>query len=138
MNDVTPHAWPDSLDASMLTAFLAVAIALPALGYFFLVIDVRRYLRSLRRAIATIVYRDTGTPDWARPLGPRCVTVFGLPWPCSEEELLVAYRQKIKSLHPDHGGDERRFLLLQGYFEEALRMIRKQEETAAGAAGGRQ
>ena len=96
----------------------------------FAVIDVRRYLRSLRRAISTIVYRDGGTPDWARPQVPRCVAVFGLAWPCTEEELTQAYRRKIKTLHPDRGGDERQFRMLQGYFEEALAMTRKQQAAA--------
>jgi hypothetical protein len=124
------HVWPDSLDSAALTVFFIAAIALPALGYAFAVIDFRRWLRSLRRAISTIVYRDSGMPEWARPQVPRCVAVFGLGWPCSEEELATAYRGKIKRLHPDRGGDERRFLLLQRYFEEALEMVRKQQASA--------
>jgi hypothetical protein len=127
MEKTAPHAWPATpLDAAVLVAFISVAIALPVLGYIFAYVDFRRYLRSLRRAISTIVYRDMGTPDWARPKIPRCIAVFGLDWPCSEEELTHCYRRKIKTLHPDHGGDERRFRLLQGYFEEALAMVREQ------------
>jgi hypothetical protein len=131
--DTTPHSWPDSLDALALVGFVALAIALPILGYIFAYVDFRRYLRSLRRAISTIVYRDMGTPEWARPKIPRCVAVFGLEWPCSEDELTKSYRNKIKTLHPDRGGDERRFRMLQGYFEEALRLVREQSTTASRA-----
>jgi hypothetical protein len=92
-------------------------------------------LRSLRRAISTIVYRDMGTPDWAVPKVPRCVAVFGLDWPTTEVELTRAYRNKIKKLHPDSGGDERRFLMLQRYFEEALAMVRKQQAAASPTRG---
>lgn len=130
--DAQPHNWPDSLDAMALLAFLGVGIALPILGYVFAYVDYRRYLRSLRRAISTIVYRDMGTPDWAKPKVPRCIAVFGLDWPCTEEALTQSYRRKIKVLHPDSGGDERRFRLLQGYFEEALRMVRELEPVASG------
>jgi hypothetical protein len=129
MDTTDLHVWPDSLDTAAVVAFLCAAIALPALGYVFAYVDFRRYLRSLRRAISTIVYRDMGTPDWAVPKVPRCVAVFGLDWPTSEQELTRAYRRKIKKLHPDRGGDERHFLMLQRYFEEALVLVRKQEPT---------
>ncbi len=125
MEDATFHPWPDSLDSAMLVLFLVVAIVLPVFGYIYAVVDFRRYLRSLRRAISTVVFRDMGTPEWARPKVPRCVQVFGLDWPCSQDDLTQAYRRKVKTLHPDHGGDQRRFLLLQRYFEEALEMVRK-------------
>ena len=135
MDTSSGHSWPDSLDTAAMLAFLLVAIVLPAVGYVFAYVDFRRYLRSRRRAISTIVYRDMGTPEWALPKVPRCVAVFGLEWPCSEEELTQAYRRKIKLLHPDRGGDERRFRMLQRYFEEALVMVRKQQEAASNATG---
>jgi len=128
MNGANEHVWPDSLDITLLVVFLAVVLALPAIGFVFAVVDVRRYVRSLRRAISTLVYRDTEVPDWARPKVPRCLVAFGLRWPCSKEELLRAYREQIKTHHPDRGGDERRFRTLQSHFEEAMAMIRKREE----------
>jgi len=44
--------------------------------------------------------------------------------PCSEEEVLAAYRQRAKSLHPDRGGDLEKFLRLQQHFEQALHLVR--------------
>ncbi len=132
MNHPVQHRWPDTYDTVAVVAFLAVVLVLPVLGYVFAYVDIRRYLLSLRRALSTIVYRDMGTPEWARPRVPRCVAVFGLEWPCSEDELTQAYRRKIKSLHPDRGGDKRRFLMLQRHFEEALDIVRSQQTTTAG------
>jgi hypothetical protein len=123
-------AWPDSIDATAVTVFFALALALPVLGYVLVAIDFRRYLRSLRRAISCIVYRDTGTPDWVQERTPRCVAALGLEWPCGEEELKEAYRRKVKSLHPDRGGDQRRFQLVQCYFEEAMRLVHERERTS--------
>jgi hypothetical protein len=134
MKDELEHVWGDSLDVTAVCIFAALVIALPAFGFLFAALDIRRYMRSLRRAISTLVFRDDEIPDWARPEVPRCLSVFGLTWPCTREELLKAYREKIKSHHPDRGGDQRRFLALQAHFEEAMQMVRKRE--AAGAPLG--
>jgi len=134
MNRPPAHVWGDSLDIISLCVFVVVVVGLPAVGFFFAVVDVRRYLRSLRRAISTLVLRDYSIPDWARPQVPRCLVVFDLSWPCTKEELLRAYREKIKTHHPDHGGDQRRFLALQAHFEEAMQMVRQREE-AGGQLG---
>jgi hypothetical protein len=127
--DVFRPQWPDAIDATAVAAFVALAVSLPVLGYVLVAIDFRRYLRSLRRAISCIVYRDTGTPAWVQERVPRCVAALGLEWPCSEDQLKDAYRQKVKSLHPDRGGDPRRFQLVQAYFEEALRLVRERERS---------
>jgi len=129
--NATRPAWPDSIDVTATMIFCALAVALPVLGYVLVAIDYRRYLRSLHRAIACIVYRERGTPGWVRERTPRCVAALGLEWPCTEEELKEAYRRKVKALHPDRGGDQRRFQLVQGYFEEALRLINERQESAA-------
>jgi hypothetical protein len=42
--------WPDSLDTVAVVAFLGGVVGLVALGYVLAVLDVRAYLRSLRRA----------------------------------------------------------------------------------------
>jgi curved DNA-binding protein CbpA len=53
------------------------------------------------------------------------VLVFGLTMPCTEEQVLAAYRRKVKELHPDRGGDRRKFLRLQAHFEQAMALIEK-------------
>jgi len=101
-------------------------MGLPALGYFFMVLDYRAYLRSLRRALVVVTggYRySTELPEWVRKNTPRCVLVFGLTMPCTEEDILAAYRRKVKELHPDRGGDRRKFLRLQAHFEQAMKIV---------------
>lgn len=115
--------WPTAADSVPLTIFLVAAISLPALGYVFLALDIRRYLRSLSRAMIRVATGAYSTPRWALPETPRCVAVFGLQMPCSEEELMKAYRTKVKDLHPDRGGDKRRFVMLQSQLKEALKYV---------------
>ena len=101
----------------------SLAFLLPALGFVFMALDLRTYYRSLRRSLALVTRRLYGIPDWARHDTPRAIAALGLRLPCSEEDLKRAYRKRVKKLHPDHGGDERRFLLLQAHFEEALAIV---------------
>ena len=119
-------AWPTPFNVATIAAFLLAAFALPALGYVFLALDIRRYLRSLRRALIRVASSAYSTPRWALPETPRCIAVFGLQMPCSEEDLKSAYREKVKRLHPDRGGDKRRFLVLQSQFQEALSYVAEQ------------
>jgi hypothetical protein len=65
-------------------------------------------------------------PAWARQETPRCLVALGLRMPCTEADVLRSYRKKVKRLHPDRGGDQRRFLLLQADFEQALAYLREQ------------
>jgi hypothetical protein len=118
--------WPDALDAIATSVFLAVALLVPLAGYAFIVLDIRAYLRSLRRGLAVVsgYFRPAEMPHWARHNTPRAVAALGLRMPCTEEDLMRAYRARVKLLHPDHGGDERRFLMLQADFEEALVQVR--------------
>lgn len=120
---VPSRPWPDALDAATTIGLLGLALSVVALGYVFLVLDFRAYLRSLRRALVRVVQYLPDIPAWARSETPRCLAVLGLRVPCSEEDLKRAYRQKVKKLHPDRGGDQRRFLQLQAQFEEALRWL---------------
>ncbi len=115
--------WPDSLDSLAVVMFLFAAVVAPALGYAFMVLDFRAYLRSLRRALVRVAYYVPELPQWAQHETPRCVAAFGLRIPCSEEELKRAYLSQVKELHPDRGGDRRRFMILQGHFEAALAVI---------------
>jgi curved DNA-binding protein CbpA len=43
--------------------------------------------------------------------------------PCTQADVLAAYRRKVKSLHPDLGGDQREFLRLQAHFEQAMALV---------------
>ena len=121
--------WPTAIDWFALTVFFALAIGLPLLGYVFLYWDVRRWWRSLRRALVRVAHYLPDFPEWARRDTPRCVAALGLRMPCSEEQLKEAYRAKVKLLHPDHGGDKRRFLWLQSQFEEALAILEAEKRS---------
>jgi hypothetical protein len=122
----SPEHWPNSLDLVATIAFLALAVILPAIGYVFMVLDFRAYLRSLRRGLVTMTHYMSGIPGWASYETPRSVAALGLRMPCTEEDLKRAYRSLVKQFHPDHGGDERRFLLLQASFEEALEILHRE------------
>ncbi len=127
-----PHSqysqWPVTSELVAVAGFLGLVIVLPALGYFFMVADYRAYLRSFHRALVRVLPRSSDLPAWAVRETPRCVEVFGLRMPCAEEKLRAAYREKIKNLHPDRGGDQQRFLVLQRYFEEALELVRQESQ----------
>ena len=116
-------AWPNSLDSLAVALFVAAAVVAPALGYAFMVLDFRAYLRSLRRALMRVAFYVPELPQWAQHETPRCVAAFGLRIPCNEKALKRAYLRKVKDLHPDRGGDRRRFMILQGHFEAAQAVI---------------
>jgi hypothetical protein len=116
-------SWPDGVDWTVTMAYLALAFGLPLLGYACMVLDFRAYLRSLRRALVVITGYRTELPEWMRRNTPRCILALDLTMPCTEEEILVAYRRKVKQLHPDRGGDRREFLRLQAHFEQAMAFV---------------
>lgn len=118
------HQWPDSVDLTAMLLYVVTIIAAPVAGYAAMVVDIRRYLRSLRRALVVVVNYFPDLPHWAREPTPKCLAAFGLMMPCSEEDLLKAYRCKVKLLHPDRGGDRRRFHKLQRNFEQAQEYLR--------------
>ncbi|HEX3724943.1 MAG TPA: hypothetical protein VHV08_01820 [Pirellulales bacterium] len=117
------HPWPDALDVVATGIFLLVVVVVPAIGYVFMVVDFRAYLRTLRRGLVHVGHYMSHIPPWARRETPPALAAFGLRLPCTEEELKRAYRKRVKRLHPDHGGDERRFLIAQAQFEEALVLV---------------
>src|SRR5687767_3967740 len=124
------HRWPDGFDLTLTFAFFALAFGLPALGYVCLVLDIRAYLRSLRRALVKVTNYFPHLPAWARLETPRCIAVFDLPWPCTLDQLRRAYRNKVKVLHPDRGGDPQSFLVLQEHFEQALVLVTQSDQPA--------
>ena len=119
--------WPDGIDASLTACVLAVMFGIPLLGYVAMVADVRRHLRSLRRALVVVSGVMPVIPYWALLERPACLRALDLELPCTEEEVLAAYRERAKSLHPDRGGDLQEFLRLQKYFEQAIQLSRVEQ-----------
>jgi hypothetical protein len=115
--------WPDGIDATVTACYLAVAIGVPVLGYVCIALDIRAYLRSLRRALVVVAGYRLELPEWVRKDTPRCILALGLTLPCTAEDILAAYRRKVKQLHPDRGGERSEFLRLQAHFEQAMAFI---------------
>lgn len=129
------RSWPDGIDALALAAYALVALGVPLLGYVFMVADVRRYLRSLRRALVTLAHVATpGLPYWAYKDQPPCLRALELKLPCTEQQVLAAYRNRVKALHPDRGGDLQQFLRLQKHFEQAMYLARTGAKSSPPAA----
>ena len=121
-----PPTWPDDVDRVLTSGYVALIIGLPLLGYVFMVLDFRRYLRSLRRALMVVAQVVPVTPYWVLRQRPACMMALNLQLPCTEEEVVASYRNLAKTLHPDRGGDLQKFLRLQKHFEQALRLVRMQ------------
>jgi hypothetical protein len=118
------RAWPDAIDLTMTVMLLGSVLAMSFAGYVLCALDVRAWIRSLRRVLVVVVDRGPRFVSWFAET-PHCLRTFGLKLPCTEEELRRAYRQLAKTLHPDRGGDLRRFKRLQEDFEESLGEIRR-------------
>lgn len=124
---ITPkHHWPDSLDLATTCLLVLGVVALVVSGHVFLVLDVRSWIRSLRRALIVVTDYLPNFPRWSRLQTPRCLSALGLRLPCDEAQLMQTYRNKVKQLHPDRGGDRKGFMRLQADFEESLEFIRGQ------------
>jgi hypothetical protein len=117
------HIWPDHIDWTILLGYLALAFGLPLLGYVCMALDFRAYLRSLRRALVLVTNYRSELPAWVRKSTPQCLLALGLTMPCTADDVLAAYRRKVKKLHPDRGGDRREFLRLQAHFEQAMAFV---------------
>jgi cytochrome b561 len=125
--ETSPPAWPDGLDASVTVFYLALLFGIPLLGYVFMIVDFRRYLRSLRRALVVVSRAVPVAPYWSLLQRPACLRAFGLELPCTEEDVLAAYREQAKTTHPDLGGDLQQFLQLQKHLEQALALVRSEQ-----------
>lgn len=119
------YHWPDGVDSALTLSYLAIIAAIFVGGYGCMVIDIRAYLRSLRRALVVISNYRVELPDWVRRDTPRCIQALGLHLPCTTDDVLNAYRQKVKVLHPDRGGNRQEFLMLQQHFEQAMALVSK-------------
>ena len=116
--------WPDQIDLLAISLFSFAVIGVPVIGYWLMVADYRAYLRALRGALMIVRYHLKSIPNWARRETPGCIKSLGLRLPCTEEEIKEAYRRRAEQLHPDRGGDRRRFALLKSQYEEAVDFIR--------------
>ena len=123
MFSASSHPWPDAVDLTATVLFLAAVFLVPAVGYAYMVVDFRAYLRSLKRGLVRAGQYFSGVPDWAKYETPSALAAFGLRLPCTPEDLKRAYRRRVKQLHPDHGGDQRRFMIAQAQFEEAMGIV---------------
>lgn len=120
---VLNSAWPDGVDWVVTAVYLLLAFGLVALGYVCMVLDIRAYLRSLRRTLVLVSHYRVELPAWVRKDTPRCILALGLTLPCTADDIRAAYRRKVKLLHPDLGGDRQEFLRLQSHFEQAIALI---------------
>jgi hypothetical protein len=120
---VATQTWPDAIDGSVTFGYLALAFGLAALGYLCMALDIRAYLRSLRRALVLVSNYRSQLPEWVCRDTPRCLVALGLSLPCTTDDVLAAYRRKVKQLHPDRGGNRREFLRLQTNFEQAMTLL---------------
>ncbi|NOY29254.1 MAG: hypothetical protein GXP28_03475 [Planctomycetes bacterium] len=117
-------SWPDGIDVAITLGYLSLIFGLPLLAYVLMFLDFRRYLRSLRMAMVLVARGVSRTPRWAMQDRPPCLVALDLHSSCTEEEVMAAYRERVKSLHPDRGGDLNKFLRLQQHFEQALHLVR--------------
>ena len=126
---LTMRQWPDSFDSTFISVFVLAVLTMVILGYVFAVMDVRRWLHSLRRALVKVVHCFRDFPEWAHYETPPCLQAMGLRAPCTEEDVKKAYRNLAEELHPDRGGDRRRFMMLQEHFEDAINYVRDMQPT---------
>jgi hypothetical protein len=114
------RVWPDGIDQSIIVAYVAIIVGLPVFGYVLAYIDWRAQYRRLRRALVLVSHYSRELPAWVRRDAPPCLQAFDLRVPFTQAELLAAYRQRVKQSHPDRGGDRKKFLQLQQFFEQAM------------------
>lgn len=123
----SPRPWPDTFDYVCFAIVGGLAIAIPLAGYVLIYRDYRAYLRSLRTALVHVRRYTTTLPEWARRETPPCLAALGLRSGSTRADVLAAYRQKVKAIHPDTGGDRRDFARLQQHFEQAMELTEPSE-----------
>ena len=119
--------WPDVFDTTLIWFYFGLLLLLLLFGYAMMVLDIRAYLRALRGALVRVVYHFPRIPTWARYETPGCLKTLGLSLPCTREDVKSAYRKRAEKLHPDRGGDRKKFLLLQRDFEASLQFLADHE-----------
>ena len=124
---LSTSTWPDSVDMTAMLIVGAFMFLAPLLGYVFFVMDLRKAWRRLKGAMVVVGHTVRDLPVWTRKESPRCLEVFGLVFPCTTEDLLKAYRDQVKTIHPDRGGNKTEFHLLQRHFEQALTLLQAED-----------
>jgi hypothetical protein len=119
--------WPGGLDFTVTVIYIVIVVALPIMGYVFMALDIRSYMRRIRGLLIHVSSYSgrVRTPDWL-VREPAEIAALGLTMPCTEDDVLHAYRERVKELHPDRGGDRKRFLRFQAQFEAAVDLVRHQ------------
>ena len=120
--------WPDLVDLSAIAIFFGGVLIGILFAYSLMVLDYRAYLRALRGVIMRATYHFPEVPRWTRYETPNCLNELGLRLPCTTADVKQAYRQRAEKLHPDRGGDRRKFMRLQSHFEQSLKFISDLEE----------
>lgn len=117
----------DPIDAVGVAWFVTLFFGVPLLGWLAMFADYRAYLRGLRRALVVVRRYTLQTPLWALRDRPQCLQELELSPECTREEVMAAYRRRVKRVHPDYGGDRRQFELLQQRLHEALRLVEERD-----------
>lgn len=120
-----------AIDSVGMAWFLGLFVGLPVLGWLAMVVDYRAYLRSLRRALVLISHYRLESPLWALRQRPECLQAFDLDPGCTREAVMAAYRQRVKEVHPDYGGDRRQFEALQQHLRNALKLVEAEHQLRA-------
>ena len=60
------YTFPDGIDWTIGITYLSLAFGLAAFGYVCMALDIRAYLRSLRRALVVISGYRVELPEWVR------------------------------------------------------------------------
>lgn len=51
------------------------------------------------------------------------LSVLGLSYPCTKDDVKRAYKRLAKQLHPDSGGSHEKFIALNAAYEQAMRCL---------------
>ncbi len=110
-------------DIALRLVFFASVITAPTLGYVFMFLDIRATLRRARGLLVHVRAYAASIPSWVSVDSSTAFAALGLSGPCTQEQVLQAYRKRVKILHPDLGGDRQKFLRLQANFEAAMNRV---------------
>lgn len=64
------------------------------------------------------------SPKPAKPNHPECLSILGLLPPVTLEDVKQAYLARVRTAHPDRGGDPATFLRIQKAFEDATDYVK--------------